>query len=135
MKLVALNSDPSKIIQELHFLIKKSNLKEILCDDRETLSMVCNSLQIWVLIQDIVINVQEKLERVLVQEMYLKDKRGFFYSLESCCLIVNGLCYQTAMQQPGLESGSAYLALNSKYMMLLVGRRTHPTCFSDSMVK
>lgn len=36
--------------------------------------MVCNSLQIWVLIQDIMIDVQEKLERVLVQEMYLKEK-------------------------------------------------------------
>lgn len=84
VKLVAeatLNSDPSKIIKELHLLIKKLNLKEILCDDWETLSMVCNSLQIWVLIQDVVIDVQEKLERVLVQEMYLKDKRVCFFSL------------------------------------------------------
>lgn len=63
---------------ELHLVIKKLNLKEILCDDWETLSILCNSLQIWVLIQDIVIDVQEKLERVLVQEMYLKDKSLFF---------------------------------------------------------
>lgn len=54
--------------------------------------MVCNSLQVRILIQDIVIDVQEKLERVLVQEMYLKDTRIWLFSLESCCLIVNGLC-------------------------------------------
>lgn len=54
--------------------------------------MVCNSLQVRVLIQDIVIDVQEKLERVLVQEMYLKDTRVWLFSLESCCLIVNDLC-------------------------------------------
>lgn len=52
------------------------------------MSMVCNSLQIWVLIQDIVIDVQEKLEGVLVQEMYLKEKRVYIFSLES---------YQTAI--------------------------------------
>lgn len=40
--------------------------------------MVCDSLQIWVLIQDIVVDVQEKLERVLVQEVYLKHKRVWF---------------------------------------------------------
>lgn len=44
--------------------------------------MVSNCLQIWVLVQDIVVDVQEKLERILVQEMYLKDKRVGF-SLES----------------------------------------------------
>lgn len=44
------------------------------------MSMVCNSLQIWVLIQDIVIDVQEKLEGVLVQEMYLKEKSLYFLS-------------------------------------------------------
>lgn len=44
--------------------------------------MVCDSFQIWVLIQDIVIDVQEKLERVLVQEMYLKNKKSLFSSLE-----------------------------------------------------
>lgn len=43
--------------------------------------MVCNSLQIWVLIQDVMIDVQEKLEGVLVQEMYLKEKKEFVFSL------------------------------------------------------
>lgn len=88
------------------------------------MSMVCNSLQIWVLIQDIVIDVQEKLEGVLVQEMYLKEKRVYFFSLESCCLIT----YQTAIL------GSASLALTSKHSNFLIGR-TQPTCFSDSIVK
>lgn len=41
--------------------------------------MVCNSLQIWVLIQDVMIDVQEKLEGVLVQEMYLKEKKSLFF--------------------------------------------------------
>lgn len=44
--------------------------------------MVCDSFQIWVLIQDIVIDVQEKLERVLVQEVYLKNKKSLVSSLE-----------------------------------------------------
>lgn len=41
-------------------------LEEILCDDRKTLGMVCYPLQIWVFVQDIVIDIQEKLERILV---------------------------------------------------------------------
>lgn len=48
------------------------NLEEILCDDGKTLGMVCYPLQIRVLVQDIVIDIQEKLEGVLVQEVYLK---------------------------------------------------------------
>lgn len=62
----------------MYLLSKILNLEEILCDNREAMSMVCDSLQIWVLIQDIVVDVQEKLERVLVQEVYLKHKRVWF---------------------------------------------------------
>lgn len=42
--------------------------------------------------------------------------------------------YQSAIQQPGLELGSAYLAFSSKHIKLLMGR-PHLTCFSDSIVK
>lgn len=66
------------------------------------MSMVCDSLQIWVLIQDIVIDVQEELERVLVQEMYLKHKEFGFLSRILLVLSVNGLCLQncnTAAEQ------------------------------------
>lgn len=60
------------------------------------MSMVCNSLQIWVLIQDIVIDVQEKLEGVLVQEMYLKEKSLFF--LSTILLFDNQQCMSTKLQ-------------------------------------
>lgn len=49
-------------------------LEEILCDDGKTLGMVCNPLQIRVLVQDSVIDIQEKLERILVQEVYLEEE-------------------------------------------------------------
>lgn len=51
------------------------NLEEILCDDGKTLRMVCDALQIGILVQDIVIDIQEKLERILVQKVDLKEKR------------------------------------------------------------
>lgn len=48
------------------------NLEEILRDNGKTLGVVSYTLQIWILVQDIVIYVQEKLERILVQEVNLK---------------------------------------------------------------
>lgn len=61
------------------------------------MSMVCNSLQIWVLIQDIVIDVQEELEGVLVQEMYLKEKRVYFF-LSTILLYDNQQSMPTKLQ-------------------------------------
>lgn len=49
-------------------------LEEILCDKGKTLGMVCNSLQIRVLVQDVVIDIQEKLKGILVQEVYLEGR-------------------------------------------------------------
>lgn len=71
--------------------------------------MVCDSFQIWVLIQDIVIDVQEKLERVLVQEVYLKNKKSLVSSLEFHQFWWSkAYAYKIATWQLGLELGSTY---------------------------
>lgn len=49
-------------------------LEEILCYDGEALRVVSDALEVWVLIQHVVINVQEKLEGVLVEEVDLEGR-------------------------------------------------------------
>ena len=51
-------------------------LEEVLRDDGEALRVVCDALEVRVLVQDVVVNVQEKLEGVLVQEVDLKGSGG-----------------------------------------------------------
>lgn len=48
-----------------------SNLEEVLGQDIESLRVVCDALQVWVLIQHGVVRVQEKVQGVLVQEVHL----------------------------------------------------------------
>lgn len=47
-------------------------LEEVLGYDGEALRVVCHPLQVRVLIQDVVVDVEEELEGVLVQEVYLE---------------------------------------------------------------
>lgn len=49
-----------------------SNLEEVFGDDSESLRMITDALEVGVLIQDSVVCVQEKVKRVLVQEVHLK---------------------------------------------------------------
>lgn len=51
-------------------------LEEVLGDDAEALRVVGHALQVGVLVQDVVIDVQEELQRVLVQEVYLKGREA-----------------------------------------------------------
>ena len=47
-------------------------LEEVLGDDGEALRVVGDALQVRVLVQDVVVDVQEELQGVLVQEVYLE---------------------------------------------------------------
>lgn len=49
-----------------------SNLEEVLGQDIESLRVVCDALQVGVLIQYGVVGVQEKVQGVLIQEVHLE---------------------------------------------------------------
>lgn len=49
------------------------HLEEVLGYDGEALRVVRDALEVGVLIQDVVVDVQEELQRVLVQEVDLRD--------------------------------------------------------------
>lgn len=51
-------------------------LEEILGDDGQALGVVGDALQVGVLVQDVVVDVQEELQRVLVQEVDLEAVEG-----------------------------------------------------------
>lgn len=48
-------------------------LEEVLSDERESLWMVTDALEVGILIQHCVVGVQEKVKRVLVQKMHLEQ--------------------------------------------------------------
>lgn len=50
------------------------HLEEVLRYAGEALRVVRDALQVGVLVQDVVVDVQEELERVLVQEVYLRGR-------------------------------------------------------------
>lgn len=49
-----------------------SNLEEVLGDDSKSLCVISCVLQVGILIQHSVVGVQEKVKRVLVQEVHLE---------------------------------------------------------------
>lgn len=57
-----------------------SYLEEVLCDHGESLRVVVDALEVGVLIQDSVVGVQEKVKRILVQEVHLQKKKKGIYS-------------------------------------------------------
>lgn len=50
-------------------------LKEVLGDVGEALSVVANTLEVSVLVQHRVVDIQEEVQRVLVQEVHLETDR------------------------------------------------------------
>lgn len=64
------------------------NLEEIFSDGGQPLRMVTDVLEVGVLIQYCVVSVQEKVERVLIQEVHLelKENGGIcFYQASTIC--------------------------------------------------
>ena len=51
-------------------------LEEVLGDDGQALRVVGDALQVGVLVQDVVVDVQEELQRVLVQKVDLQGAEG-----------------------------------------------------------
>ena len=51
-------------------------LEEVLGDDIQALGVVGEALQVAVLVQHRVVAVQEEVERVLVQEVHLEDRKS-----------------------------------------------------------
>jgi len=52
--------------------MRGSNLEEVLRDDIESLCMVTDVLEVGILIQHRVVGIQEKVKRVLIQEVHLE---------------------------------------------------------------
>lgn len=60
-----------------------SNLEEVLGDDSQSLGMVTDAFEVGVFIQHSVVGVEEKVERVLIQEVHLKASRNICRSVST----------------------------------------------------
>lgn len=67
---------PPRVLPPQDHRVRAPHLEEVLRYDGQALRVVREGLQVRVLVQDVVVDVQEELQGVLVQEVYLKDGGG-----------------------------------------------------------